>query len=86
MCKTNITELTADLSAVFVSNNRVGAKDLPELIASTHAALAALENSNATPEAEAEPEWTPTVSARKSLGADRRPPAALARGRAALGS
>lgn len=68
----SLTELTVDLLAAFVSNNSVGAKDLPELIASTHAALAALEGSGtageAEPEAAPEPEYPPAVSIRKSLG------------------
>lgn len=67
----SLTELTVDLLAAFVSNNSVGARDLPELIASTHAALAALEGGSAgeaEPEAAPEPEYPPAVSVRKSLG------------------
>lgn len=70
----SLTELTVDLLAAFVSNNTVGSKDLPELIASTHAALAALNDQQASfapvPAAEAEPEseYRPAVTARKSLG------------------
>jgi predicted transcriptional regulator len=71
--QSSLTELTVDLLAAFVSNNSVGARDLPELIASTHAALAALEPGKAgeaepEPEAVAEPEFPPAVSIRKSLG------------------
>lgn len=68
--QSNLTELTVDLLAAFVSNNSVGAKDLSELIASTHAALSALQGSvaKAEPEAAPEQEWTPAVTARKSLG------------------
>lgn len=67
----SLTELTVDLLAAFVSNNTVGAKDLPELIASTHAALAALDGggvAEAEQEPSAEPEYPPAVSIRKSLG------------------
>lgn len=68
----SLTELTVDLLAAFVSNNSVGSKDLPELIASTHAALAALETGGeaepVAPAAAAEPEYPPAVSVRKSLG------------------
>lgn len=66
----SLTELTVDLLAAFVSNNTVGAKDLPGLIATTHAALAALDGPTAAPEAPAaaEEEFTPAVSIRKSLG------------------
>lgn len=69
--QSSLTELTVDLLAAFVSNNTVGARDLPELIASTHAALAALEGGSAgeaEPEAVPEPEYPPAVSIRKSLG------------------
>jgi predicted transcriptional regulator len=68
----SLTELTVDLLAAFVSNNTVGSSDLPKLIASTHAALAALKTGGEAepPEAEAvaEPEYRPAVSIRKSLG------------------
>lgn len=67
----NLTELTVDLLAAFVSNNTVGAKDLPDLIASTHAALSALDGNQgaeAEPEASVEPEYSRAVSVRKSLG------------------
>ncbi len=68
----NLTELTVDLMAAFVSNNSVGSRDLPELIASTHAALAALNDQKAEPaaepQAEPKPEYPPAVTARKSLG------------------
>lgn len=70
--QSSLTELTVDLLAAFVSNNTVGAKDLPELIASTHKALASLETGDAPepaePPAAAEPEYPPAVSIRKSLG------------------
>ena len=68
----SLTELTVDLLAAFVSNNTVGARDLPELIASTHAALTALEDGSEAPSPEApaaaEPEYPPAISIRKSLG------------------
>jgi len=69
--QSSLTELTVDLLAAFVSNNTVGSKDLPELIASTHAALAALDDGGAgkaAPELAAAPEYPPAVSVRKSLG------------------
>lgn len=65
----SLTELTVDLVAAFVSNNTVGAKDLPELSATTHAALAALDGgSEDETTAPPEPEYPPAVSIRKSLG------------------
>ena len=66
----SLTELTVDLLAAFVSNNTVGAKDLPELISTTHAALAALDGpggGEAPAPAPAE-DFQPAVSIRKSLG------------------
>jgi predicted transcriptional regulator len=66
--KPNLTELTVDLLGAFVSNNNVRAEDLPKLIAETHAALAAIDAPAAARPEEAAPEFTPAVSARKSLG------------------
>jgi predicted transcriptional regulator len=63
---TNLTELTVDLLSAFVSNNTVRSDDLPGLIASTHAALAALDAG--TGDASSPPEHVPAVSVRKSLG------------------
>ncbi len=63
---TNLTELTVDLLAAFVSNNSVRSEDLPGLIATTHAALSALEPAAAVEAAPAE-EHVPAVSVRKSL-------------------
>lgn len=65
---TNYTTLTVELLASYVANNSVRADDLGGLIASTHAALAALDRP-APSEAEAKPEpaATPAVTARKSL-------------------
>jgi predicted transcriptional regulator len=40
--------LTADIVAAYVAHNNVQGTELPALIASTHAALAALGNQNAT--------------------------------------
>jgi predicted transcriptional regulator len=66
--KINLTELTVDLLSAFVSNNNIRSEDLPGLISSTHAALAALDSSETPTEEEPQEEWTPAVSARKSLG------------------
>lgn len=66
----DLTTLTVDLLAAYVSNNSIRSDDLPGLIASTHAALAALDGpaTGNSGEAAAEQEFTPAVSARKSLG------------------
>ena len=66
--KSDLRELTVDLVAAFVSNNVIGKDDLPGLIASTHAALAALgaPASDVGPAASAV-EFPPAVSARRSL-------------------
>lgn len=62
----SLTTLTVDLLAAFVSNNNVRAEDLPGLISSTHTALAGL-GGEGTPETEPAPDYTPAVTARKSL-------------------
>ena len=66
----SLTELTVDLLAAFVSNNSVGAKDLPELIASIHAALAKLDGGGGDEPATPKPrqDYQPAVTIRKSLG------------------
>ena len=64
----NYTALTVELLASYVANNSVRTDDLAGLIASTHAALAALDRSAPKPaEAAAEPEHAAAVTARKSL-------------------
>ena len=61
--------LTVEVVSAFVGQNNIRAEDVPGFIAATHAAIAAL---GATPVDNApaviEPEHTPMVSARKSLG------------------
>ncbi|HEY0310961.1 MAG TPA: MucR family transcriptional regulator [Allosphingosinicella sp.] len=63
-----LTALTADIVAAYVSHNNVSVNDLPAVIASTHGALAGLAKSavaaDATP---AEAEFKPAVTRRKSL-------------------
>jgi predicted transcriptional regulator len=61
----DLTTLTVDLVAAFVSNNTVRIDDLPALIDSVHSALAAL-GATSDP-AESAPEFVPAVSARKSV-------------------
>jgi len=66
MAEDQITDhivLTADIVAAMVGNNEVAADDLPQLIASVHAALAGLGKPT-EPEA---PVYEPAVSVRKSL-------------------
>lgn len=59
--------LTADIVAAHVANNRVAVGELPQLIASVHAALAGLN----APPAEAEPpKQEPAVSIRASIRPD----------------
>ncbi len=60
--------LTTDLVSAFASNNSIAAADLPALIRSVHAALAAASG-NGQPEAEAEA-LVPAVSIRKSVTPD----------------
>jgi predicted transcriptional regulator len=64
----DVLELTADIISAFVSNNKVAPEALPDLIASTYAAL----NNVGQPEVEPEPELNlPTAAAiRKSITDD----------------
>jgi predicted transcriptional regulator len=64
--ETNLTELTAVIVACFVSNNPLTAPELPELIASTHAAL---RNLDAVP-VSAEGGQKPAVPIEESVGHD----------------
>ena len=64
----DLLALTIDVVSSYVGKNNLRPDDVPAFIASTHAAIKALE----TPEASAaevsdQPEFTPAVSARKSL-------------------
>ena len=61
----DLTELTADIVAAYVTHNAVSPDNIPGLLKSVHAALAAL--SGATPAASAEAPLNPPVSIRKSV-------------------
>jgi predicted transcriptional regulator len=63
----NAVGLTADVVAAFVSNNSISATDLPALIASVHAAVAALSAPAPAPEAE---KPVPAVPIKKSVTSD----------------
>ncbi len=60
--------LVADIVSAYVSNNSVPASDLPNLIATTHAAITGLDSEAAAPAVEEKP--TPAVSIKKSITAD----------------
>ena len=66
----NTVELATELTIAWLSNpnTRTNADDVPAFLKSMHDAVAGL-NGSAAPEAEAEPaqEYTPAVTARKSL-------------------
>jgi predicted transcriptional regulator len=65
---TGLAELTVEVVSSYVANHNIRPEDVPAFIASTHAAIAALTSAPAAPgDAEAKPEYTPAVSARKSL-------------------
>ncbi len=64
---TNLIELTIEVVSAFVSQNNIRPEDVPALIASTHAAIVALQSPAEATEP-AEPEYVPAVTARKSLG------------------
>lgn len=65
---TDFIDLTASIVSAFVANNSVPASDLPALIASTHAAILALDG-NAAPAVEPE-KLVPAVSVKKSITPD----------------
>lgn len=60
---TTLTQLTAEIAAAFVSNNRIGVNEIGGLIGSVHEALAGLGGEPAAPA----PEYVAAVTARKSL-------------------
>ena len=62
---TNLTELTADIVAAYISHNSVRAEDLAGLINTVHAALGGV-NSGAAAPAEAE-KRQPAVPVKKSI-------------------
>jgi predicted transcriptional regulator len=64
----NLTELTADIVAAYISHNSVRAEDLAGLINTVHAALGGVSNGSATP-AEAE-KRQPAVPVKKSITPD----------------
>lgn len=65
---TDFMDLTASIVSAFVANNSVPASDLPALIASTHAAILALDG-NPAPAVEPE-KLVPAVSVKKSITPD----------------
>jgi predicted transcriptional regulator len=61
-----LIELTSEISAAYVANNKVLAVDLPALIQSIHIALKGVDGPNVVADAP----LTPAVSIKKSLGDD----------------
>lgn len=64
-----LRELTAELIAAYVSNNRLGREDLPQVISSVYETLASL-GANVQATAPEEPEPIPAVPIRKSVTPD----------------
>lgn len=62
-----LVELTAQIVSAYVSNNAIGAGDLPQLINDTHAALSRATGSQPLPERE---EPKPRVAVKKSVMPD----------------
>jgi predicted transcriptional regulator len=62
-----LVELTAKIVSAYVSNNEIGANDLPHLINETHAALSRATGNTALPERE---ELKPRVPVKKSVMPD----------------
>jgi predicted transcriptional regulator len=63
----SLVELTAKIVSAYVSNNSVGASDLPQLISDTHAALTRANSNLPEPERD---ELKPKVSVKKSVMPD----------------
>ncbi len=64
----NILEMAADIVSAFVSNNSVPAGDLPNVIASVHAALSGLSAASPPPQIETPKE--PAIAIKKSVTPD----------------
>ncbi|HRN89934.1 MAG TPA: MucR family transcriptional regulator, partial [Hyphomicrobium sp.] len=62
-----LVELTAKIVSAFVSNNTIGAENVPQLINETHAALSRATGSSPQPERE---ELKPKVPVKKSVMPD----------------
>ncbi|MDX2259429.1 MAG: MucR family transcriptional regulator [Hyphomicrobiaceae bacterium] len=60
----DLVELTARIVSAYVSNNSVGATDLPQLINDTHAALSRASNGAPSPDRE---DKSPKVPVKKSV-------------------
>ena len=63
----DLVDLTADIVSAYVGNNTVVASDLPELIASVHAAISSAVKGVQDPKAE---EPVPAVPIKKSVSGD----------------
>jgi predicted transcriptional regulator len=63
----DLTTLTADVVAAYVSNNALGADKIGELIGAIHSALSKASTQAVEPE---KPDLVPAVSIKKSLGHD----------------
>jgi predicted transcriptional regulator len=63
----NLTSLTADIIAAYVTKNVVTTENLPEFIGSIHAALSKASSGNSE---EPKPELKPAVSVKKSVTQD----------------
>ncbi len=65
--QSELVELTAKIVSAYVSNNEIGANDLPHLINETHAALSRATGGTVLPERE---ELRPRVPVKKSVMPD----------------
>ena len=65
--QSELVELTAKIVSAYVSNNEIGANDLPHLINETHAALSRATGNTSIPERE---ELRPRVPVKKSVMPD----------------
>ena len=63
----DIIELTADIVSAYVSNNVIGASELPQIIADVHSALTRVSGAQPAPQRE---ELKPAVPVKKSVTPD----------------
>jgi predicted transcriptional regulator len=67
MDRNEIIELTADIVSAYVSNNTIGASELPQIISDVHSALTRVSGGQPAPQRE---ELKPAIAVKKSVTPD----------------
>ena len=65
--ESDLIALTVEVVSAFVGQNNIRADEVPNFIASTYAAITALQKPSSETESSSEPDHAPAVSVRKSL-------------------